>query len=192
MQVKILQFLILAGFACNFHGSQGCSYRILYVDMATFFPAAHAYVAVSHARSLRGLYVLTHRFEAFLVHPYYMQLWNWVMATCVLASKPVQHIPPYERRTFKSTLIAGIMCVSRSWHTKSHFPQNLDAGTLKVTMLLILQHISFRWWSYIDGQLQRGKLALDIDTSMRTERNSHVRADGLMAHLSNQIMGCSY
>ena len=95
--------------------------------------------------------------------PYYVQLWNWFVATNVLAPKPVQHIPPYPRRTFTSTLIAGIMCVCRSWHTKSHFPQNLDARILKVNMLLILQYVSFPWWSYIDRQLQGDKLSLDID-----------------------------
>ena len=94
-----------------------------------------------------------------------MQLWNWFVATNVLAPKPVQHIPPYPRRTFTSTLIAGIMCVCRSWHTKSYFPQNLDARILKVNMLLILQYVSFPWWSYIDRQLQGDKLSLDIDAT---------------------------
>ena len=55
------------------------------------------------------------------------------------------------------------MCVCRSWHTKSHFPQNLDARIVKVNMLLILQYVSFPWWSYIDRQLQGDKLSLDID-----------------------------
>ena len=163
VQVKILQFPMLAGYACTVHGSQGCSYRIVWIDMATFFAAAHAYVALSRARSLQGLYILNYRREAFLVDPYYVQPWNWFVATNVLAPKPVQHIPPYPLRTFTSTLIARIMCVCRSWHTKSHFPQNLDARILKVNMLLILQYVSFPWWSYIDRQLQGNKLLLDID-----------------------------
>ena len=154
VQVKILQFPMLPGYACTVHGSQGCSYRIVWIDMAAFFAAAHASVALSRARSLQGLYILNYRREAFLVDPYYVQLWNWFVATNVLAPKPAQHIPPYPRRTFTSTLIAGIMCVCRSWHTKSHFPKNLDARILKVNMLLILQYVSFPWWSYIDRQLQ--------------------------------------
>ena len=52
VQVKILQFPMLAGYACTVHGSQGCSYRIVWIDMATFFAVAHAYVALSRARSL--------------------------------------------------------------------------------------------------------------------------------------------
>ena len=130
--------------------------------MATFFAAANAYVALSWARSLQGLYIPNYCREAFLVDSYYVQLWNWFVATNVLAPKPVQHIPPYPRRTFTSTLIAGIMCVCRSWHPKSHFPQNLDAKILKLNMLLILQYVSFPWWSYIDRQLQGDKLSLDI------------------------------
>ena len=152
-----------AGYACTVHGSQGCSYRIGWIDMATFFAVAHAYVALSRARSLHGLHILNHRREAFLVHPYCVQLWNWFVATNVLAPKPVQHIPPYPRRTFTSTLIAGILCVCRSWHSKSHFPKNLDARILKVNVLLILQYVSFPWWSNIDRQLQGDKLSLDID-----------------------------
>ena len=58
MQVRTLQFPMLAGYACIAHGSQGCSYRIVWIDMATFFAAAHAYVALSRARSLQGLYIL--------------------------------------------------------------------------------------------------------------------------------------
>ena len=42
-------------------------------------------------------------------------------------------------------------------------PKNLDAPILKVNMLLILQYVSIPWWSYIDRQLQRDKLSLDID-----------------------------
>ena len=148
--------------------------------MATFFAAAHAYVALSRARSPQGLNIVNYRREAFLVDPYYVQLWNWFVATNVLAPKPVQHIPPYPPRTFTSTLIARIMCVCRSWHTKSHFPQNLDARILKVNMLLILQNVSFPWWSYIDRQLQGNKLLLDIDDlnedgteQPRTRRRPH-------------------
>ena len=89
-----------------------------------------------------------------------MQLWNWFVATNVLAPKLVRHIPPYPRRTFTSTLIAGILCVCRSWHTKSPLPQNLDARI----MLLILQYVSFPWRSYIDRQLQGDKWSLHIDT----------------------------
>ena len=76
---------------------------------------------------------------------------------------PLSTFSPYPRRTFTSTLIAGIMCVCRSWHTKSHFPKNLDARIVKVNTLLILQYVSFPWWSYIDRQLQGDKLSLDID-----------------------------
>ena len=67
VQVKILQFPMLAGYACTVHGSQGCSYRIVWIDMATFFAAVHAYVALSRARSVQGLYILNYRREAFLV-----------------------------------------------------------------------------------------------------------------------------
>ena len=163
VQVKILQFPIPARYACNVHGSQGCSYRIVWIDMATFFAAAHADVAFSRARSSQDLYILNYGREAFLVDPYYVQLWSWFVATNVLAPKHVQHIPPYPRRTFTFTLVAGIVCVCRSWRTKSHFPQNLDARILKVNMLLILKYVSFPWWSYIDRQIQGDKLSLEID-----------------------------
>ena len=162
VQVKILQFQMLAGYACTVHGSQGCSYRIVWIDMAIFFATAHAYVALSRAWSLQGLYILNYRREAFLVDPYYVQLWNWFVATNVLAPKPVQHIPPYPRTTFTSTLVARIMCVCRSWHTKCHSSKRLDARILKLNMLLILQYMCLQWWYYIDRQLQGDKLSLDI------------------------------
>ena len=192
VQVKILQPPMLARYACIVHGSQGCSYRIVCIDMASFFAATHLYVTLSRARSLQGLYILNYRREAFLVDPYYVQLWNWFVATNVLVPKLVQHIPPYPRRTFTSTLIAGIMCVCRWWHTKSHFPQNLDARILKVDMLLILQYMCrFHGGLIVIDNYKETSCHWTLTTSMRTERSSHVRAEDLMAHLSNQTLGCT-
>ena len=95
MQVKILQFPMLAGYVCSVDGSQSCLYLLVWIDMATLFAVAHAYVALSRARSLQRLYVFNYRHEAFLVDSYYVQLWNWFVAKNVLAPKPVLHIPPY-------------------------------------------------------------------------------------------------
>ena len=131
--------------------------------MAPFFAVVYACVALSQADSLQGLYVLNYCREAFLVDPHYVQPWNWFVATNILAPSRVQHILAYPRRTFTSTLIAGIMHVRHSWHHHSHFLQNLDAEILKANMLLILQYVSFPSWSCIDRQLQGHELSLDID-----------------------------
>ena len=88
VQVKILHFWTLAGYACIVHGSQACPYCIVWIDMATFFAAAHAYVSFSWARSLPGLYILTYPCAAFLVDPYYVQLWNWFVAQMFWHPRP--------------------------------------------------------------------------------------------------------
>ena len=44
-------------------------------------------------------------------------------------------------------------------------PKHLDARILKANMLLILQYVSFPWWSYIDTQLQGDELSLDFAAS---------------------------
>ena len=119
VQVKIIQFPMLPGYSCTVHGTQGCSYDRVWVDMAAFFAAAHAYVALSRARSLQGLFILNYRRGAFLVDPYYVQLWDWFVATNVLSPKPPSQIPPYPRRTFTTSLIIGIMCVHRAWSVVS-------------------------------------------------------------------------
>ena len=77
VQVKIIQFPMLPGYSCTVHGTQGCSYDGVWVDMAAFFAAAHAYLALQRARSLQGLIILNYRRDPFLVDPYYVQLWNW-------------------------------------------------------------------------------------------------------------------
>ena len=123
VQVKIIQFPMLAGYSCTVHGTQGCSYDRIWVDMAPFFAAAHTYVALSRARSLQILFILNYRHDAFLVDPYCVQLWKWFMAVNVLSPVPPPQIPPYPQRAFIESLIVGCMCVSRAWRATSHFSQ---------------------------------------------------------------------
>ena len=87
-QVKIIQFSMLVGYSCAVQGTQGCLYDRVWVDMAAYFAAAHAYVALSRALALQGLFILNYRRDAFLVDPYYVQLWNWFVATNVLFPSP--------------------------------------------------------------------------------------------------------
>ena len=47
VQVKIIRFPTLPGYSCTVHGTQGCSYDRVWVDMAAFFAAAHAYITRS-------------------------------------------------------------------------------------------------------------------------------------------------
>ena len=142
VQVKIIKFRMLARYSCNVHGMQGCSYDRVWVDMAAFFAAAHVYVGLSHARSLQCLFILNYRHDAFL-DPYYVQLWNWFVATNVLSPRPPSQVPPYPRRTFTTSLIIGIMCVHRAWIVVSQLPGQLDARILKVNMLHIIQYMPF-------------------------------------------------
>ena len=125
VQVKMIQFPMLPGYSCTMHGMQGCSYNRVWVDMAAFFAAAHAYVALSRARSLQGPFILNYRRDAFLVDPYYVQLWNWFVATNVLSPKPPSQVPPYPGRTFTTSLIIGIMCVHRAWSVLSQLHNGL-------------------------------------------------------------------
>ena len=102
--------------------------------MATLFAAAHAYVGLSRAGYLQGADILKYNREAILVDRYHVRLWNWFVATNILAPSPAQYIPAHPRIFFTlshPTLIAGIMCVCRSWHHHSHFPQHLDARNIK-------------------------------------------------------------
>ena len=177
VQVKIIQFPMLPGYSCTVHGTQGCSYDRVWVDMAPFFAATHAYVALSRARSLQGLFILNYRRDAFLVDPYYVQLWNWFVATNVLSAKPPSQVPPYPRRTFTTSLIIGIMCVHRAWSVVSQLPQRLDARILKVNMLHITQYVSFPYWSYIERQLRGDKLSLDID-DLNEDGTEQIRKQG--------------
>ena len=163
MQVKIIQFSLLPGYSCTVHSTQGCCYDCFWVDMAAFFAAAHAYIALSRAPSLQGLFVPNYRRDAFLVDPYYVQLRNWFVATNVLSPKPPRQVAPYLRGTFTTSLIIRIMCVHRAWSVVSQLPQRLDAGILKVNMLHISQYVSFPYWSYMERQLRGDKKSLDID-----------------------------
>ena len=76
VQVKIIQFPMLARYSCTVHGTQGCSYDRIWVAMAAFFAAAHAlltaYVALSRARALQGLFILNYRRDDFFDDPYYV------------------------------------------------------------------------------------------------------------------------
>ena len=185
VQVKIIQFPMLAGYSCTVHNTQGCSYDRVWVDMAAFFAAAHAYVALSRARSLQGLFMLNYRRDAFLVDPYYVQLWSWFVATNVLSPKPPSQVPPYPRRTFTISLITGIICVHRAWSVVSQFPQRLDARILKVNMLHIIQYVSFPYWSYIERKLRADKLSLDID-DLNEDGTEEIRKQGQPVGTSRQ------
>ena len=157
VQVKILQFPMLAGYACTVHGSQGCSYRIVWIDMATFFVAAHAYVALSRARSLQGRYILNYRRAALLVDPYYVQLCKLVcghkcFGTQARSAFLFTHVEPSHPLSLPGS------CVYASHGTPNLIsPKNFDAWIVKVNMLLILQYVSFPWWSHIDKHLQGDK-----------------------------------
>ena len=185
VQVKIIQFPMLAGYSCTVHGTQGCSYDRVWVDMAAFFAAAHTYVALSRARSLQGLFILNYRRDTFLVHPYYVQLWDWFVATNVLSPKPPSQVPPYPRRTFTTSLIIGIMCVHRAWGVVSQLPRRLGAPILKVNMLHILHYVSFLYWSYIEEQLRGDKLSLDID-DLNEDGTEQIRKQGRPVGTSRQ------
>ena len=60
-----------------------------------------------------------------------------------------------------------------------------------MNILLILQYLSFPWWSYIIHNYKETSCHWTLTTSMRTARSSHVRADGLMAHFNNHMLGCN-
>ena len=139
VKVMMIQFPMLAGYSCAVHGTQGCSYDHVWVDMVAFFAAPHTYVVLSRARSLEGLFIVNYRRDAFVLDPYYVQLWNWFVATNVLSPAPPAYIPPYPRRTFTEALPVGIMCVNRAWTAASGFPQHLDGPMLKVNMLVIIR-----------------------------------------------------
>ena len=183
VQVKIIQFPMLAGYSCTVHGKQGCSY--VWVDMAVFFAAAHAYAALSRARSLQGQFILNCRRDAFLVDPHYVQSWNWFVATNILSPKPLSQVPPYPRRTFTASLIIGIMCVHRAWRVVSQLPRRLDARILKVNMLHIIQYVLFPYWSYIERQLRADKLSLDID-DLNEDETEQIRKQGRPVGTSRQ------
>ena len=154
---------MIVGYSCTVQGTQGCSYDRVWVDGAAFLAAAHAYVALSRARSLQGLYILNYCRGAFLADPYYLQLWNRFVATNVLFPSPPTQVPTYPQSTFTTSLITRIMCVHRAWRVVSQLPKRLDARILKVNMLHIIQYVSFPYWSYIERQLRGDKLSLDID-----------------------------
>ena len=177
VQVKIIQFPMLAGYSCIVHGMQRCSYHRVWVNMATFFAAAHAYAAVPRARSLQGLFILKYRRDAFLVDPYYVQLWNRFVATNVLSPRPRSQVLPYPRRTFTTSLMIGIMCAHRAWILVSQLPHRLDARILKVNILHIIQYVSFPYWSYIERQLRGDKLSLDID-DLNEDGTEQIRKQG--------------
>ena len=177
VQVKIIQFPMLPGYSCTVHGTQGCSYDRVWLDMAAFFAAAHAYVALSRARSLQGLFILNYRRDPFLVDPYYVQLWIWFVATNVLSPKTPSQVPAYQRRTFTTSLIIRIMCVHRAWSVVCQLPHRLDARILRVNMLHIIQYVSFPYWSYIERQLRGDKLSLDID-DLNEDETEQIRKQG--------------
>ena len=93
VEVKIMQFPMLVEYSCTVPGTQRCSNDRIWVDMAACFAVAHAYVALSRARSLQGLFILNYCRQAFLVDSYYVQFWNWCVARNVLCPTPPSQVP---------------------------------------------------------------------------------------------------
>ena len=171
IQVKRLQFPIVAGWSATVHSVQGSTHAEVFADMDTFFAPGHAYVAFSRCETLEGLHILNYSRDAFKVDPYYIQLWNWFVAKNVLAPFPAERVPAYPTRMRTESLVTALLSINRVWQTLGVVPAGgiasdflkMSPRFLTINMLVVMQYISFSSWSYVDRQIRNDKLTLDVD-----------------------------
>ena len=76
VKAKILQLPLTLAWAITIHKSQGLTIPEVYCELGRSFAAGQAYVALSRARSLEGLYLSSINANYFFADPKILQFLN--------------------------------------------------------------------------------------------------------------------